>query len=254
MCSRPFWAGGFAMVKPSHVERTAIIQGLWVGPSLSLMEQLSIASFLANGHQYHLYVYDDVKDVPSGTRLEDASTILPHDWMFLDSRETFAAFSDMFRYKLLLEKGGWWVDTDMVCVRPFEFDRDCVFSTEPDSTIGSAVIRVPPGSQAMSRAWASCVDRDRTSVAWGSIGPRLLIQIVRDLGLEALAVEPEVFFPFDWGDWQKALDPTVVWQFAPTTRSVHLWSSMWDLAKWNKDATYPDGCLYETLKRRYLPR
>ena len=44
-----------------------IIQGLWVGPELSVMEQLSVSSFLRHGHQYHLYVYDDVKNVPAGT-------------------------------------------------------------------------------------------------------------------------------------------------------------------------------------------
>jgi hypothetical protein len=33
-----------------------IIQGLWVGPELSVMEQLSVSSFLRHGHQYHLYV------------------------------------------------------------------------------------------------------------------------------------------------------------------------------------------------------
>ena len=38
-----------------------IIQGLWIGSELSMMEQLSIASFLKNGHDYHLYVYGDVK-------------------------------------------------------------------------------------------------------------------------------------------------------------------------------------------------
>ena len=50
-----------------------IIQGLWIGPELSVMEQLSIASFLRNGHEYHLYVYDELKHVPSGTILKDAN-------------------------------------------------------------------------------------------------------------------------------------------------------------------------------------
>ena len=30
-----------------------IIQGLWIGAELSVMEQLSISSFLLNGHDYH---------------------------------------------------------------------------------------------------------------------------------------------------------------------------------------------------------
>ena len=35
-----------------------IVQGLWIGDKLSLMEQLSIQSFLKNQHDYYLYVYN----------------------------------------------------------------------------------------------------------------------------------------------------------------------------------------------------
>jgi mannosyltransferase OCH1-like enzyme len=28
---------------------------------------------------------------------------------------SYAGFADHFRYKLLLEKGGWWPDLDMPC-------------------------------------------------------------------------------------------------------------------------------------------
>lgn len=52
------------------------LQGLWIGPELSLMEQLSISSFLQNGHDYHLYVYDEV-NVPAGTVVRSANEILP---------------------------------------------------------------------------------------------------------------------------------------------------------------------------------
>ena len=46
--------------------------GLWVGDTLSTMERLSIASFLAQGYEYHLYVYQTVSNVPRGTILKAA--------------------------------------------------------------------------------------------------------------------------------------------------------------------------------------
>jgi hypothetical protein len=58
------------------------IQGLWIGSELSVMEQLSISSFLLNGHHYHLYVYEEVKYIPSGTVVMDASEILPSSRIF----------------------------------------------------------------------------------------------------------------------------------------------------------------------------
>ena len=37
------------------------IQSLWIGGKLSLMEQLTINSFINNGHEFHLYVYDEIE-------------------------------------------------------------------------------------------------------------------------------------------------------------------------------------------------
>ena len=58
------------------------IQSLWIGERLSTIERLSIQSFLTNGHEYHLYVYSDVGEVPSGVVLKDASSIIPRDGIF----------------------------------------------------------------------------------------------------------------------------------------------------------------------------
>ena len=90
-----------------QIEPNKIIQGLWIGTELSVMEQLSIASFLHSGHHYHLYVYDDLKHVPAGTVVRDASEILPSSSIFqYKNRPSYAGFSNFFRYKLLLERGG----------------------------------------------------------------------------------------------------------------------------------------------------
>src|SRR4051812_19813754 len=99
-----------------------IIRGLWIGAELSVMERMSIASFLAHGHEYHLYVYDDVKYVPKGALVRDANEILPSSMIFqYKHSKSYAGFANFFRYQLLLQKGGWWVDTDVVCLKPFLF-------------------------------------------------------------------------------------------------------------------------------------
>src|SRR5215213_329764 len=106
-----------------------LLQTLWIGPRLSAMEQLSIQSFLRHGHELHLYTYGDVEGVPRGTVLRDANEILPRERIFVyRDFPSVSGFSNFFRYKLLLERGGWWVDADMVCVRPFDFDSPHVFA------------------------------------------------------------------------------------------------------------------------------
>ena len=216
------------------------------------MERLVMASFAAAGHEFHLYAYDEFPDLPHGIVLRDANEILPGDWIFRDDRGSLSSYANVFRYKLLLENGGWWVDTDVVCIRPFEFTDDYVFATEPDGTIGSDVFRVPPGSEVMAYMWESCLKVGRENHQWGAVGPRLLGEAVSEHGLSNKAVEASVFNPYDWCDWEDALNPYLVWEFEPATRAVHLWNSMWRLAGLDKDAAFPRGCLYEQLKARHL--
>lgn len=97
-----------------------MIQNLWVGRPLSVMERLSVASFLRNGHPYHLYVYENPGPVPQGTVLQDAQRVVPADRIFTYRRyPSYAGFSNLFRYRLLVERGGVWADTDVAPVDAF---------------------------------------------------------------------------------------------------------------------------------------
>ncbi len=105
-----------------------IIQSLWIGEPLSNLEKLCIQSFIDNGHEFHLYVYEHIKNIPSGCIIKDGNEILPSDKIFHISKNRISPFSDYFRYTLLYKKGGWWVDMDTLCIKPFNFKQDIVFS------------------------------------------------------------------------------------------------------------------------------
>ncbi|BAP55651.1 hypothetical protein THII_1354 [Thioploca ingrica] len=108
-----------------------IIQSLWIGKKLSSMEQLSITSFLRNGHSFHLYVYDEVAGIPPKTIIKDANQIVPANKIFkYKNNNSYAGFSNLFRYQLLFEKGNFWVDTDIIALKPFNFPSDYVFGSE----------------------------------------------------------------------------------------------------------------------------
>jgi len=235
-----------------------IVQGLWVGAELSVMEKMSIASFLMNGHEYHLYVYEDVKNIPAGTVLKDASEVLPASMIFqYRDFKSYSGFSNFFRYKLLLERGGWWVDTDMICLQPFEFAAAHVFSSEisdGQEVINSGAIRTPAGSPAMAYAWQICREKNIDNLVWGETGPRLIGEAVRLCSLENFVQPSEVFCPIGYSEWDKVLDPDVVWTFDKTTCAIHLWNEMWRRAGSDKNQQYHSQCLYEGLKKKYLPR
>jgi hypothetical protein len=233
-----------------------IVQGLWIGPEFSVMEQLSVASFMRHGHEYHLYIYDDVKNIPAGTVIRDASEILPASRIFQYKHfPTYAGFSNFFRYKLLLERGGWWIDTDTVCLKPFDFAEEHVFCSEEGQTsdvIASGIIKAPVGSQVMAYAWEVCQTKDPEKLGWGEIGPRLMGEAVRKFSLEDLVKPRQVFCPVSYWDWQKVLEPEADGLYDENTYGIHLWNEKWRASAQDKNAEYDPGCLYEQLKNKYL--
>jgi hypothetical protein len=233
------------------------IQSLWVGPRLSVMEQVSIASFLHHGHEYHLFTYGPVEGLPAGAVLEDARSILPDSMIFqYRDHASYAGFSNYFRYKLLLERGGWWVDTDTVCLQPFDFDEPYVIASQPTKDgreiPTASPIKAPAGSPAFAHAWEYCLSRRPEDLVWGETGPRLVADVIGRYCLEQFRQPREVFCPLHPADWKRIVDPGAELRFGPPARAVHLWNELWRREQWDKDQDYPPGCLYESWKRQFL--
>ena len=233
-----------------------VIQGLWIGPELSLMEQLSIASFLMNGHEYHLYIYDDMKGIPAGTTIKDGREILPPSMIFqYEHFKTYAGFANFFRYKLLLEKGGWWADTDTICLKPFDFAEEYIFSSElcqGEEVINNGIIKAPAASDVMAYAWQVSQTKDPAQLVWGELGPKLMAEAVRAFALERFVQPHHVFCPLHLLEWDKVLIEGVKWEFDQDTYAIHLWNEFWRRHGQDKNRRYPANCLYEQLKAKYL--
>ncbi|HUA58746.1 MAG TPA: hypothetical protein VML19_08340 [Verrucomicrobiae bacterium] len=231
------------------------MQSLWIGPRLSAMERLCIRSFLAQGHAFHLFVYDEVANVPRGTILQDANAILDRSRIFTyTGNGSFAGFANMFRYKLLLERGGWWVDLDTVCLRPFAFDDECVLASElsrKGEIPANCILKCDAGSPFADYVWQACTAKDPTKLVWGETGPRLVAEAVRTLGLERHLKSAGAFCPVPFFEWGSLLRPAPQPVFGDDAFAVHLWHEMWRRAGMDKDANYPADCPFERLKSRY---
>jgi hypothetical protein len=257
-----------------------IIQSLWLNPELSTIAKLSMASFLRHGCQYHLYVYDEVRGVPSGVTVKDANEILPQSaavqpyarfsdrvrshlirlrkkggwWMDADIKHR-AHFSDHFRYHLIRKNGGWWMDADIVCLKPLAADSEIVLSGERRASdslyINNAVLLFPKDSPAMKYACEQCDGMDLDNVFWGTPGPVLMTDIMRRFALEQYRKPPQVFNPVPWWDYDKFIEPNAIPPFSEDTLAVHMWHSRWRGAQ-DPELAFPPDCLYEQLKRMYL--
>jgi hypothetical protein len=233
------------------------IQSLWIGDGLGTIPRLAIASFLRQGHDYHLYCYGPVAGVPAGCLVRDAREVLPASAVFCyergPGRGSVSAFSNLFRYKLLLEKGGWWVDADLVCLRPFDFPEPVVFASEhtPEaSQVASAVIRLPQGHAVARLCYEWARRQDRRTLEWGTTGPQLLDAAVRANGLGAWIKGAGVFCPIPWWEWESFLgDPDRPGRSPLPVESygVHLWHEMWRRAGADQLTRLPPGSLLARL-------
>ncbi len=246
-----------SMERRERAARTmnTIVQGLWIGSDLSTMEHLSISSFLKNGHEYHLYVYDHVGNIPDGTIVKDAAEILSASMIFqYQEHKSYSAFSNFFRYKLLLEKGGWWIDSDLICLRPFDFPDQYVFSSERavgNEFINCGAIKAPAGSELLAYAWDTCQRKNPADLVWGEVGPKLIAEAIRRFSLEEYVKRYYVFCPIGYSEWQNILDGNATWEIDEATYAIHLWNEFWRRGGQDKNGRYHPDCLYEQLNRKY---
>ena len=246
------------------------IQFLWIGGALSTIEQLSLTSFVKNGHPVHLYAYEPVTNVPAGVQVMDGREILGADRIFKYKKEgSYAGFSNIFRYKLLLDRGNFWCDLDVVCLRPFDFADEYVFSGATSRKllglggktlfIQSCVIKCPPGSDIMRYCYDTASAKNPQDLVWGEIGPDLLQGAVHRFGHEPHVWHRRAFTILDWTKAWKFVSgsPLVAAQERLKIRwygsyGVHLYNEIWRQKGWDKNGTFAWLSLVEGLKRRYL--
>lgn len=183
------------------LEANKIVHGLWIGEELSNLELLTIKSFVQNGHEFHLWLYDPISTaLPNGSIVEDAAQILPRSAIFRYVRQcpipkenrfmpenfgkgSLAGFSDLFRYRLLFEKGGWWSDMDNTCLRPLDFKEPYAFKYRLRLGATGNLMKCPPRSELMHK----CFERTKQEVNENNtewIKPiRILADLIQKLGL-----------------------------------------------------------------------
>ncbi len=231
----------------------ARVSGMWVGPRLTALERACITSFLARGHEFDLYVYDDIGGLPSGCRVLDAASILPGSRIFAHAsgagRGSVAGFADMFRYRLLKEHGGWWVDLDVFCLTEALPAADVVIGRQNSSLINVAVMHFPPQHPVLIEA-CELTASSNAEVDWAQIGPVLMTKLVETHGLQSEVLPASVFYPIAWQHYWAVLDPrrsADVLNRLEGAACLHLWNEMLRRLALDKDVLPPAGSVLRAL-------
>ena len=239
-----------------------IVQGLWIGEELSLNEILCISSFIKNGHEFHLYVYDKIKNIPNKCIVKDANEILPEtDIFYYNEKQSISgekrptAFSNMFRYKLLYDKGNYWVDMDMICIKYLNFNEPYVFSSEStflrDQIANAGIIKCPKGCDFAKYCYEVCLKKDKSKLKWGEIGPKLVAEGIAKYKLQTYIKPWTYFCPIGYDKINDLITPAnALTNFSNEWYCIHLWNELWIKKKLNKNKIYY-GSLFGNLVNKY---
>ncbi|WP_146256170.1 hypothetical protein [Aestuariivirga litoralis] len=230
------------------------VNTFWNGDALTPVEAACLASFVTRGIEVRFFSYD-APVLPRGVTWHDASTILPRERLFhFDGSPS--AFSNIFRYKLLFERGGWWVDTDVV-MRGAGLPAVTHFWARQDRTrINGAVLKFPKGDGLCERLLDESEARARALTGWGEIGPDLLTAFIAGGPHDLYTQDSETTYPVHWLEthyfWFPEYLPVV---HARIGRSifVHLWNSLFDRMGLSLEHPVPRGSYLAELVQDLRP-
>lgn len=216
-------------------------------------------SMRAAGHPVQVWSYSPSKLnflLEYGVELRDAADVIPKE--FFDrvvSKAEIRYFSDIFRYAVLYEHGGLWMDGDVIMVRPFGFRGRYFFNLQwrdggKGHYVCGNVMYAHARSTHMRALYEESVNifiESKTS-DFGEIGPKLLSDYIS--GKAGSELRPWVFSPtfFNSIDWTETdlfgepLESLRDYLNDERVIGVHLWN-----ARTHSIGEQADGTLLSTL-------
>ncbi len=238
----------------------------WQGP-LSLYEQACLLSFLAQGFAVEVYTYQALA-LPAGVQRRDAREVLPLEQIPAFIHEgrpgCLAALSDLFRYTLLAEHGGFWADLDFFCLRPaVDFmalqaragQRLLVGREETDS-LNTAVLIATGFHPLLARMQTLAARHDPHLPHWGTLGPHLLNQLAQDYAHQLEILPEEAFYPLHYREALACLLPAQAaycQQKCVHSYGLHLWNHFLMVFCLPKNILPPVGSFLHARMQPLLP-
>jgi hypothetical protein len=168
-----------------------MVHGLWIGP-IGHLEELTLRSFSVYAH-FNLWTYDSVNiGSIENVSVKDGEEIIPREEIFLypDKMDlpfgggTHVGFSEIFRYKVLYEKGGWWSDMDVTCLKPLSLIKtDYFFREHGGLPLAGNIMKCPPRSELMRMCYEESKKAVNEKTTDWHLSMKILCQNVKRLGL-----------------------------------------------------------------------
>jgi hypothetical protein len=224
----------------------------WHGGALSPLQRACMQSFIAHGHRLRVHTYDEV-DLPRGVETADAREVLPRDRLFLFEGSP-APFADIFRYKLLFEDGGWWVDSDVLCRKADVPACDYYWAEQEPGDLNNAILKFPRHDPLCARLLQLGQQRAGRLTRWGQTGPAVVSEVLPKSPPAGHAGSTEDAYPIHWLQTHFFWVPGLASAVEARTRGstfVHFWHSQFARMGMNLNAPPPKGSYLDALYASY---
>ena len=210
--------------------REKIVNGLWYGSELGELEKLCIDSWIENGYKFRLWLYEDI-EVPKDVIVKNANHIVSFDQYFTYSEGhtvgTPVAFSNLFRTQLLYKLGGLYVDLDVLCLKPYEFNERFVFSEQVDSGwdyhVATCILYSENKGERIFEDWSDWIlAKKNKTITHGDLGPNLFTKLIINNKLQKYVLPKDYFCPIDWQSYKN------MFINRPDSYGIHLFGSIWE--------------------------
>ena len=255
------------------------LHALWIGGNLSKVEQICLSSFVKHGHIVNLYHYEPITNAPEGVNLIDGNTVVSSDEIYTYPNGSYSAFSNLFRWEVLYQKGGCWIDTDMICMKPFDFNTDIIFGWQDTETINGAVVGFPKGHETPKYLAYLCRNPNtqlpydkpghrlrkvirkylqgdkRGNIKWGEGGGVQGFSKYIQYNLESEhAMNYLAFYPVHAKCWGALFDGTIKMDSPVISQSygVHLWNENLRKTSFGKNGPFPEDSFIAQCEKKFL--
>ncbi|HLQ90069.1 MAG TPA: glycosyltransferase [Xanthobacteraceae bacterium] len=201
------------------------------------------SSMRAAGHPVRVWTYSPEKLEflkERGVDIRSAADVVPRGvFEKVLAGSEIRYFSDIFRYAVLYEHGGLWMDADVILLRPFPFRGDHFFNLQwasghrKEHFVCGNVMYAAPFSRHLRALYEMSIERFFGPTGWefGEVGPKLLSDyIASDAGAELRerVFSPMFFNAIDWTEVDKFDQPIAeLADYLNDERvfGIHLWTA-----------------------------
>lgn len=234
------------------------VRTFWHGGSMGPYQLMCLRSFADSGHRVEVFSYNPDLRLPDWVEVRSAELIAGRERILrpLSEDGPVAIHANLFRYALLHQLGGWWIDPDVLLLTP-DLPEGDVFLAGPDTfgRVPMGALKFPAGHGLLADAMARTEALGNSLEDWDRSGSPLLTTMVNGHQLNDSPSRPSLG-PLSWFDVPDLFNPACAEELNRKCngfRFFQVHDEVWRRAGVPHNLAPPEGSFLASLLAKHDP-